>query len=171
MADQFSADQLEEWKDYWELFDAEGQGKIYWNQVGSAIRSFGWAPTNDQWQQTLHVANGGTEDAMGNMLPSKDDLNTKQLSFDEFIPILATVSQLPSTGTKEDFTEGMKVFDKDGNGFVLSVEIQHVLGSLGESLGKNEVEEIFKGVETNANGMMKFEAFVAHIMADPADEL
>jgi Ca2+-binding EF-hand superfamily protein len=88
-----------------------------------------------------------------------------------FLPILATVSQLPSTGTKEDFTEGMKVFDKDGNGFVLSVEIQHVLGSLGESLGKNEVEEIFKGVETNANGMMKFEAFVAHIMADPADEL
>jgi len=171
MADQFSADQLEEWKDYWELFDAEGQGKIYWNQVGACIRSFGWAPTNEQWQTTLHVANGGVEDAMGSLLPSKDDLNTKQLSFDEFLPILAQVSALPSTGTKEDFTEGMKVFDKDSNGFVLSVEIQHVLGSLGESLGKNEVEEIFKGVETNANGMMKYEAFVAHIMADPADEL
>jgi len=171
MADTFSADQIEEWKENWELFDAEGQGKIFWNQVGSAIRSFGWAPTNQQWQETLHVANGGVEDAMGNLLPTTDDLNTKQISFDEFLPILATVSALPSTGTKEDFTEGMKVFDKESNGFVLSVEIQHVLGSLGESLNKAEVDEIFRNVEVNANGMMKYEDFVAHIMKDPADEL
>jgi len=171
MADTFSADQLEEWKDYWELFDTEGQGKIYWNQVGAAIRSFGWAPTNEQWQQVIHVANGGVENALGECLPSREDLNTKQISFDEFLPILAEVSKLPSTGTKEDFTEGMKVFDKDGNGFVLAVEIQHVLGSLGESLSKDEVDEIFRGVETNANGMMKYEAFVSHIMVDPASEL
>jgi len=170
MAEEFSADQIEEWKDYWELFDAEGQGKIYWNQVGSAIRSFGWAPTNQQWQETLHVANGGVEDDLGQLIPSREDLATKQISFDEFLPIMASVSKLPSTGTKEDFTEGMKVFDKDSNGFVLAVEIQHVLGSLGESLNKEEVDEIFRGVETNSNGMMKYEAFVAHIMVDPADE-
>jgi len=171
MTDAFSADQIEEWKDFWELFDAEGQGKIYWNQVGSAIRSFGWAPTNQQWQQTLHVANGGVEDALGQLLPSKEDLNHKQISFEEFLPILAEVSKLPSTGTKEDFTEGMKVFDKDSNGFVLAVEIQHILSSLGESLTKDEVNEIFAGVETNSNGMMKYESFVAHIVADPADEI
>jgi myosin light chain 4 len=171
MADEFSADQIEEWKDYWELFDAEGQGKIYWNQVGSAIRSFGWAPTNEQWQQTIHVANGGVENELGQILPSREDLASKQVTFEEFLPILAEVSKLPSTGTKEDFTEGMKVFDKDSNGFVLAVEIQHVLSSLGESLSKDEVDEIFKGVETNSNGMMKYEVFVAHIMADPADEL
>jgi myosin light chain 4 len=169
--DTFTAEQIEEWKDYWELFDSEGQGKIFWNQVGSAIRSFGWAPTNQQWQETLHVAFGGAENEFGQMLPSPEDLNSKQVSFEEFLPVMASVSKLPSTGTKEDFTEGMKVFDKDSNGFVLAVEIQHVLSSLGESLSKDEVDEIFKGVETNANGMMKYDVFVNHIMADPADEL
>jgi len=167
MADAFSADQIEEWKDYWELFDAEGQGKIYWHQIGSAIRSFGWAPTNAQWQTVVHMANGGEEDTM----PTKEDLNRKQISFDEFIPVLAEVSKLPTTGTKEDFTEGMKVFDKDTNGYVLAVEIQHVLGSLGEALSQDEVAAIFKGVETNSAGMMKYDEFVKHIMADPADEL
>lgn len=167
MADTFSKDQVEEWKDYWELFDTEGQGKIYWNQIGSAIRSFGWAPTNEQWQGVVHKANGGEEDSM----PTKEDLNRKQISFDEFLPVLAEVSKLPSTGTKEDFTEGMKVFDKDSNGYVLAVEIQHVLGSLGEALSQEEVQAIFKGVETNSSGMMKYEEFVKHIMADPADEV
>jgi myosin light chain 4 len=167
MADQFSADQIEEWKDYWELFDMEGQGKIYWNQIGECIRSFGWAPTNAQWQTVIHKANGGEEDT----LPTKDDLNSKQLTFDEFLPILAEVSQLPSTGTKEDFTEGMKVFDKESNGYVLAVEIQHVLGSLGEALTQDEVAKVFKDVECNSNGMMKYEDFVKHIMADPADSL
>merc|ERR1711879_207690 len=56
--------------------------------------------------------------------------------------------------TKEDFLEGMKVFDKEGNGYVLAVEIQHVLASLGESLKQEEVDEIFKGVEVNSNGAM-----------------
>jgi len=166
MADTFSADQVEEWKDYWELFDAEGQGKIYWHQIGSAIRSFGWAPTNAQWQRVVHMANGGEEDT----LPTKEQLNSKQISFEEFIPVIAEVSKLPSTGTKEDFTEGMKVFDKDSNGYVLAVEIQHVLGSLGEALSQDEVANIFKGVETNSAGMMKYDDFVKHIMADPADE-
>ena len=170
MADNFSADQIEEWKENWELFDAEGQGKIYWNQVGSAIRSFGWAPTNEQWQQTIHVENGGGENEFGQLLPSAQDLDNKQVTFDEFLPILAKVSALPGTGTREDFIEGMKVFDKDSNGYVLGVEIQHILSSLGESLNKKEIDEIFKNVEVNSQGMMKYEDFVNHIMKDPADE-
>jgi myosin light chain 1 len=166
MADKFSKDQIEEWQDYWELFDNEGSGKIYWNQVGSAIRSFGWAPTNEQVMRELNGVGQG-EDVE---LPSKEDMNRKQVTFEEFIPVLARVSELPSTGTKEDFLEGMKVFDKEGNGYVLAVEIQHVLASLGEALKQDEVDEIFKGVEVNSNGSMKYEEFVAHFMADPADE-
>merc|ERR1712110_869972 len=166
MADKFSGDQIEEWKDYWELFDNEGEGKIYWNQVGSAIRSFGWAPTNEQWMRELHAMDGQEHED----LPTKDMMNTNQIDFEAFLPVLAKVSELPPTGTKEDFLEGMKVFDKEGNGYVLAVEIQHVLGSLGESLRQDEVEEIFKGVEVNSNGAMKYDAFVEHFMADPADE-
>merc|ERR1719238_1115724 len=116
----------------------------------------------------MRELNGGQEGDEG--LPSKEAMNSNQIAFDEFLPVLAEVSELPTTGTKEDFLEGMKVFDKEGNGYVLAVEIQHVLASLGEALKQDEVDEIFKGVEVNSNGAMKYEQFVEHFMADPADE-
>ena len=76
------------------------------------------------------------------------------------------------TGTKEDFTEDMKVFDKESNGYILAVEIQHILGTLSEALDPESVNEIFKGVkeDINSQGMMKYDILVKHIMADPADE-
>lgn len=168
MADTFTADQLEEWKDYWELFDMEGKGNIKWGQIGSAIRSFGWAPTNRQWQQLLTPG----EDELGNhKMPTKQELENKEVTFDEFIVIMAEVSTMPSTGTVEDFMEGMKVFDKESNGYVLAVEIQHVLGSLGEPLSHEEIDSIFKDVkeDISASGQMKYDLFVKHFMADPAD--
>lgn len=166
MADAFTADQIEEWKDYWELFDNEGEGKIYWSQIGSAIRSFGWCPTESQWKKALNDA-GEYDEA-----PSKEEMNRKQVTFDEFLPILQKVSELKTTGTREDFIEGMKVFDKDGSGFVLAVEIQHVLATLGERLTQEQVDEIFKDVmgEVNANGAIKYNLLVDHIVKDPEEE-
>jgi len=170
MADTFTSDQIEEWKDYWELFDEEGAGNIYWHQVGSAIRSFGWQPTNNQWQWVLNGKKMCEDNDERQDMPSKEDLARKQVSFDEFLPVMAEVSKLPPTGNKEDYLEGLKVFDKEGNGYVNVVEIQHVLGTLGEALDQEEVKEIFEGVEINSQGNMKYSAFVAHFMTDPADE-
>lgn len=55
------------------------------------------------------------------------------MSFEEFLPIYLSVSQKKDQGTMEDFIEGLRVFDKDGNGFINSAELRHVLTSLGQS--------------------------------------
>jgi Ca2+-binding EF-hand superfamily protein len=57
----------------------------------------------------------------------------KRITFEEFLPILHAVAQkCPKKPKPEEFFEGLKVFDKDGYGVVLSGELRHVLTSLGK---------------------------------------
>ena len=53
------------------------------------------------------------------------------MSFEEFLPIYLSCNSKKEQGSLEDFVEGLKVFDKDGNGFINSAELRHVLTSLG----------------------------------------
>ena len=57
----------------------------------------------------------------------------KRVSFEEFLPIFLSGQQKKDSGSMEDFIEGLRVFDKDGNGFINSAELRHVLTSLGKS--------------------------------------
>ncbi len=50
------------------------------------------------------------------------------------MPVYNSLRQKKEQGSSEDFIEGLKVFDKDGNGFINSAELRHVLTSLGELL-------------------------------------
>merc|ERR1712135_198294 len=46
-----------------------------------------------------------------------DALGAKRITFDEFLPILDEVlADTSSTGVKEDYIEGLKVFDKESTG-------------------------------------------------------
>ena len=49
---------------------------------------------------------------------TKKDMEEKMISLDEFLPHLWNISQAPDPGNYEDFFEGLKVFDKNGQGLV-----------------------------------------------------
>lgn len=59
------------------------------------------------------------------------ELATKQITFNEFMPILAQTKRQAERGSYEDFVEGLRVFDKENNGTVLGAELRHVLATLG----------------------------------------
>lgn len=58
-------------------------------------------------------------------------LGSQRLSFEDFLPIFNSLRQKKEAGSQEAFIEGLRVFDKDGNGTINSVELRHVLTSLG----------------------------------------
>lgn len=111
---------ISEFREAFELFDRVGDGKILYSQCGDLMRALGQNPTNAEVLKVL-----------GN--PKSDELKSRRVDFETFLPMLQAVAKNRDQGTYEDYLEGLRVFDKEGNGKVMGAELRHVLTTLGEA--------------------------------------
>ncbi|XP_035657808.1 myosin-2 essential light chain-like isoform X2 [Branchiostoma floridae] len=143
----FSEEQISEFQEAFSLFDKRGDGKIDKGQLAEVLRSLGQNPTNAEVKKV-----------------SAEFRDNSRISFEEFLPILeAFAKHSKEAGSFEDFVEGLKVFDKDGNGLIVGAELRHVLTTLGEKLTEEEVEQLVAGQE-DQHGMINYEEFVHEVV-------
>lgn len=181
----FTEDQINDFQETFNLFDTKGDGKIpvsyhlikfklhvYFiekiscsrnhaqifqiisnpdslqtNKVGEVLRALGQNPTEAEVHRLVHEHKGD------------------RISFETFLPILQAVSSKKITDTPEDFVEGLRHFDKDGNGFITSAELRHMLTSLGEKMNEEDVENLIHGQE-DSSGNINYEQFVKMVLAN-----
>merc|ERR1712168_318518 len=143
-------------KDAFIIFDEAYEGNdVDAFYMGDILRALGCNVTN---AKVIEV--GGTA-----------DLGVKRITFDEFLPILAAVkADTSSTGCKEDYIEGLKVFDKDGTGKVPLAEVLNVLSSLGEKLEPHEAEKLVSllGLVADEDDMIGYMDLIDKLLAATA---
>merc|ERR1711939_603997 len=106
----FTEDQVEDFKEVFQLFDTKGDGLIQVNQVGEVLRALGTNPTEGEVKKLVQST------------VSVDGPDTR-VTFETFLPMLQDVSSKPIRDTVDDFVEGLKHFDKEGNGLISEVEL------------------------------------------------
>merc|ERR1712149_63053 len=143
-------------KDAFVIFDEAYEGNdVNAFYLGDILRALGCNVTN-----AAVVAAGGSA-----------SLGEKRIAFTDFLPILAaTKADLSSTGVKEDYIEGLKVFDKEGSGKVPLPEVVNVLSSLGEKLDPVEAEKLLTllDIKADEDDMISYMEFIDKLLAATA---
>jgi len=143
-------------KDAFIIFDEAYEGNdVDAFYLGDILRALGCNVTNAK------VLEAGGAAAVGE----------KRIAFSDFLPLLAGVkADLSSTGCKEDYIEGLKVFDKDGAGKVPLAEVQNVLCSLGEKLEQDDANKLFQllGIAADEEDMVSYMEVIDKLLAATA---
>ncbi|XP_033115510.1 myosin-2 essential light chain-like isoform X2 [Anneissia japonica] len=138
---------LDEFRDTFSLFDKKGDNRIERAQIGEVARALGLNPTVSEVKKSIL------------------DIPDERVSFEQFLPIYHSMRKKIDAGSHEEFSEGLRVFDREGNGFISAAELRHVLTSLGEKLTDDEVNELINTIE-DSQGQVQYEEFVKMVMAN-----
>lgn len=65
----------------------------------------------------------------------------------EFLTMMAR--KMKDTDSEEEIREAFRVFDRDGNGFISSAELRHVMTSIGEKLTEEEINAMIKEADAS----------------------
>lgn len=96
------------------------------------------------------------------MINEIDSDGTGIIDFPEFVNVMSR--KMKDTDEEKEITEAFKVFDKDGRGFISSVELKHVMVNLGEKLTDEEIDEMVREADMDGDGEINYNEFVNAMM-------
>ncbi|KAH6558449.1 hypothetical protein KP509_1Z063000 [Ceratopteris richardii] len=138
MAETLTAEQIQEFKEAFDLFDKKRDGCISSKDLGTVMRSLGQNPTEAELQDMTREA---------------DPSGKGTIDFNTFLPLMAR--KMKDTDSEEELKEAFKVFDKERNGFISAAELRHVMTNLGEKLTDEEVDEMVREAGIDPEGTCK----------------
>mmetsp|Transcript_14090 Transcript_14090/g.23307 ORF Transcript_14090/g.23307 Transcript_14090/m.23307 type:complete len:152 (-) Transcript_14090:485-940(-) len=147
-AEQFTEEQIAEMKEAFSLFDRDGDGAITLKELGTVMRSLGQTPTERDLKEMCDElqADGHTV-----------------IDFAEFLTLMARKSK--EAYTQDEILDAFRVFDKDGNGYITTVELRHIMTNLGEKLTDEEVDEMIREADVSGDGRVNYTEFVQLLMS------
>jgi calmodulin len=140
---KFSEEKIAEFKEAFTLFDKDGDGTITTAELGTVVRALGKNPT---------------EAEIKGIIKEVDPDGRGLIDFQEFLNVMSR--PLRDYDNEKDLKDAWKVFDKEGQGFILTTELRHVLTKIGETLSPEEMDELIKEADPDQDGKILYEDFI-----------
>ncbi|KAJ1675638.1 hypothetical protein EV182_000872 [Spiromyces aspiralis] len=139
----FSQADIDRYKETFQLFDKDEDGYINRDELASTIRSLGFIITEAEIQNIFTAL----------------DKNGSGVGFPDFLSMMATKKKDDPSDEKE-LTATFKVLDEDGDGWISVNDFARALSTIGETLPREELEELVKAANVGGGGKLNYEEFV-----------
>ena len=142
MSAQLTQKQLDELKEVFDSFDADGNGSLSRDEVANVLRSLGMNPSDEDLEAIfIHV--------------DTDFSNT--IEFPEFSQWIAKKVDLTS---KEDLREIFQLIDLDGSGAISTDELRKLFNALNIDWSDDEITQLIQQADTDRNGLIEYDEFI-----------
>ena len=157
-------DQLDEYKDAFDMYDRDKSGDISAKELASLFRSLGHKMSDSE---------------IKDMIDAIDTSGDGSISFDEFIYLMQKIEIMENENKPkveeiiikiepkiveedDEIIKAFKVFDTDNSGTLNKIELRHILTRIGDKFSDEEVDDIFKAADMDGNGEIDYKEFVQY---------
>ena len=148
--EKISEDRLAEFREAFNLFDNDGDGRIGIQELGSIFREIGQRPSDEE----III-----------MLDEADHLDQHQdgtITFQEFMTLMQ--KRMTDLDTEEELIEAFRICDKEGKGLIHVDDLRLLMLELGESLPADELAEVIKSADFDNDSFINYVEFVKHVL-------
>ncbi|EFX77418.1 calmodulin-like protein [Daphnia pulex] len=137
-------DQVADFKEAFIAIDKDEDGLITVTELGKVMKSLGQRSTDKELKTLVReVSNSNLRNTV---------------EFNEFLQLMS--KKLKNDGCEEELLEAFRVFDKLGEGWIMSDDLRDVMQHLGERLSDIEVDDMLKEADRDNNGRVFYQEFV-----------
>jgi len=149
--DKFTKNQIEEFREVFNIFDKTNNGYITKKDINTVLKSLG--QDLDEKDLTTLMECLDKEDR-------KED-DEDNIHFRHFLTIIAT--KVGRKDGKKDLIEAFKVFDRDSCGKLSVQELRYLL-SQDKNLSEEEINELFMEADPEEEGLIDYENYLLMIL-------
>ena len=147
MVEPLTEKKIAELREAFEIFDRDKDGYITAKELIQVMKSLNQDPS---------------EQEINEMIKQVDLDNNGRIDFNEFAELMTKRSK--ETDIEEEVINAFRVLDKQGQGTISTVELRHLMVTLGDKLTEEEVEEMLREADFDGNGIINYEEFVRMMM-------
>lgn len=105
--------------------------------------------------QALNIKASDSE--VQQLLTQMDSDNSGEVDFHEFKKVMG--ASFFKKYSKQELQSAFRKFDADGNGYITSSELNHILSRMGRHLSRHDIEAMVKSLDSSGDGKISFDEF------------